>query len=474
MEIKNVLLVNLWNVGKKVGTVLPPLGLMYVGSALEGNDYKVKIIDGGAFDYSDEEIIRESKKFNPHIVGVYCNTSGFKRVMGFCRKFKRVMNIPTIIGGPHAIIQPEEIIVNDCVDYVVTGEGEITLPELLNALNKNKPLKNILGIFYKKNGKINKNPKRPLIEHLDSIPFPARHLVDMNKYYIAPHHYKRKPMTNMIVSRGCPFNCSFCTSSRMWGQRYRIRSVENVIEEIKFLVKEYKIKEIGFWDDLFSANKQWIHKFCDQLLKDKIDITWYCDMRVNIVDPDLLRKMKKAGCWCILYGFETMNQLLLDSINKRCTVQDIRNAIKWTKEAGIEIRGNFILGLPNETPEIAKEVIKEICKSNPHYAKFTLLTPFPGTPLYDDVKAGKWGTMIDETDKRTLHIANFKPFGYKSLKQLENIYHYAYLKFYFRPRYIFLRLSLIRSVDDMKKIVHGFKIIVKKYIFDQFSDTRIS
>ncbi|HJX50567.1 hypothetical protein A3K72_01000 [Candidatus Woesearchaeota archaeon RBG_13_36_6] len=471
MQIKNVLLVNLWNVGEKVGTVLPPLGLMYLGSVLEENDYKVKIIDGGAFDYSDEEIISESKKFNPHILGVYCNTSGFKRVMGLCRKFKRVMNIPTIIGGPHAIIQPEEIIVNDCVDYVATGEGEITLPELLYALNNHRPLKNILGVYYKRWGKIHKNPRRPFIENLDSIPFPARHLVEMDKYYIAPHHYKRKPIANMIASRGCPYSCSFCSSSKMWGHRYRVRSVENVIEEIKFLIKEHGVKEVGFWDDLFGANKEWVHKFCDQLIKEKINITWYCEFRVNCVDPDLLKKMKKAGCWCILYGFESMNQLLLDSINKRCTVQQIRNAIKWSKEAGIEIRANYILGLPNETPEIAKAVIKEICKANPSFVKFTLLTPFPGTQLYDDVKAGKWGNMLDESDKLTNHIANFKPYGYESLEQLESIYHYAYMKFYFRPKYIASRLFSIRSVDDIKKTIHGAGIIVKKYIFDKFSKT---
>jgi len=432
---------------EKIGSSLPPLGLLYLGAELEKAGYSVKIFDTQIDSWDIKKVLK------PDIVGIYCNTSNYHRAVELAKEIKSSFNVPIIFGGPHVTTRPLEVLKNDCVDYVVIGEGERTIVELMGA---GVELDDVKGLGFKRNGELIINPRRELIQDLDSIAFPARHLVPMDKYKPSPNQYKRPPMTTMMMSRGCPFNCTFCDVETIWTRRYRTRSVQNVITEIKQLIGDYGIKEINFWDDVWGLNKEWINEFCDTVIREKLDLTWSCECRVDTIDKETLNKMKQAGCWCIFFGIESLDQEILEAINKKITIAQIMKVLEWTREAGIEIRANFILGLPKETPDKVKKMLGILCRLNPDYVKFNILTPYPETPLYKQIKEGKWGKIVDESyDKLTGYFATFLPDGYKNIDELRRIKKYAYRKYYLRWGYVLPRLLSIRSLEDLRRYYRG-------------------
>lgn len=447
---------------EQIGTCLPSLGLLSLGAVLEKNNYEVKIYDSDLLNSTIDQLVKYINEYNPDFVGIYCNTSNYHRVIDYADNIKKISRAPICLGGPHPIIEPDKVLANTSVDLVVMGEGEITLLELLDALSSNNNLSAIKGLAYKdSNNNIIINPKREFIQNLDTLPMPARHLVSIEKYRPSPHHYKELPMTTMIVSRGCPFGCLFCASRNIWGRSYRVRSVDKVIEEIKFLIKRYGIKNINFWDDLWGMNRDWTEEFCKRMIDEKIKLSWSCERRVDTVDIDILKLMKKAGCYSIFYGIESFDQDCLNAINKGIKVEQSEEVMKMTKKVGIEVRANFIIGLPNETPEKFKATVKKVSKINPDYIKFNVMTPYPGTELYRQVKQGKWGIFKEDYNKSTGYFATFLPYGYKSFEELEKMRRYAFRKFHLRPRYIFSRAIKIRSLSDIKKYWDGFMAVVK-------------
>jgi len=438
---------------EKIGTAFPPLGLLYLGAELEKSGYEVKIFDTQIRNWDIKEV------GNPDIVGIYCNTSNYHRAVTLAEEIKVNFHIPVVFGGPQTTTRPDEVLNNDAVDYAVVGEGERTIVELLDVLSGKRPemkLSDVRGLGFKEGGKIVINPPRELIGNLDEISFPARHLVPINKYRPSPNQYKRLPMTTMITSRGCPFGCTFCDVKTIWSRRYRVRSVKNVIEEIKYLMKNYGIREINFWDDVWGLDKEWVKEFCDRVLTEKLDLVWSCECRVDTVDREMLQKMKAAGCWCIFFGIESLDQEILEAIDKKINLEKIHNAFRWTREAGIEIRANFILGLPRETPEKVKKMVKTLCELNPDYIKFNILTPYPDTILYKEIKEGKWGKLVDESyEKLTNYFVTFLPEGYKNVEELKRIKKYAFKKYHFRLGYILPKLLSIRSFEDVKRYARG-------------------
>ncbi len=446
---------------EKIGAALPPLGLLYLGAALEQAAYEVKVHDSDLLNSTLTDILTQVKAYGPNFIGIYCNTSNYHRVVEYADSLKTISAAPICLGGPHPIIEPEKVLANRSIDFAVLGEGEITIVELLNALNRGSDLRQVMGIGFKpRAGEIVINSRRELIEDLNTLPLPARHLVPISEYRPAPHHYLELPMTTMIVSRGCPFGCLFCASRNVWGRIYRTRSVDNAIMEIKFLIEKYKIKNINFWDDLWGLNRDWTEEFCRRLIAEKIKISWSCERRVDTVDLEILKLMKQAGCYSIFYGVESLDQDCLDAINKGIKVEQAENVIRLTKQAGIEARANFILGLPHETPQKAKAMVKRIIKLNPDYVKFNILTPYPGTLMYEAVKSGRWGIFNEDYDRATGYFATFLPQGYKSFAELESVRRYAFTRFHFRPRYIFDKILKIRSLNDLKKYWRGFRALI--------------
>lgn len=471
MIIKNILLImppfsmeQRYGKGiKKIGTVLPSLGLLYLAAELERFGFNVKIFDSQLYDWDVKQVGEYCRNTRADIMGVYCNTSNYQHSVELSKELKINSSTPIIFGGPHVSTRPLEVLSNDSIDYIVMGEGERTIIELMNALNRrdSRSLRDIQGIGFKENGQPVINPPRAPIQDLDSIPFPARHLIPREKYKASPNHYRRLPMATMMASRGCPFRCTFCDVQKIWPGKYRFRSVKNVVDEIKYLIRDYGIKEIKFWDDSWGANKEWAREFCHTVISQGLDVSWSAQARVNTIDREILKKMKQAGCWCIFFGIESLNQETLEAINKQVTLEQITNALKWTREAGIEVIANFILGLPKETPEKVKRMLKKLCKLNPDYVKFNILTPYPETVLYKEIKQGKWGTMVDASyDKLTGYFATFFPYGYKNLDELKKMKRYAFRKYYFRLGYILPRLFSIRSLEDLKRHIRGARAIL--------------
>jgi radical SAM superfamily enzyme YgiQ (UPF0313 family) len=302
----------------------------------------------------------------------------------------------------------------------------------------------IKGLIYRKNGKIVKNPPRPPTPNLDSIPFPARELLNVRGYVPSVEEYKVLPTTNIMGSRGCPFRCIYC--SKISGRIARFRSPQNIIAEMEELVYKYKVKGVAFYDDTFTVNKQLVLEFTKLLKQSGLDVVWSVNARVNTVDRKLLKAMSDAGCWKIFYGVESMLQKNLDVLKKGTTVQQAFNAVKWAKEVGIEVETSFIFGIPGETYEDALKVIELIIKLNPDYAKFFVLTPLPGTELYANVN--NYGKLLSNNfDDMTTHKVIFTPFTMKK-EELESLVPIAYKKFYLRPSYIFRRISKLRTPLD--------------------------
>jgi len=253
-------------------------------------------------------------------------------------------------------------------------------------------------------------------------------------------------------------NCTFCSTHAAFGYKARFRDPGKVLEEIKFVVKNYNAKQISFWDDILTLKKDWLITLCDLIIKEKLDIIWNCYGHINTIDNEMLKKMKQAGCFCIWYGIEAGDEQLLKNINKHIKLDKIREVVKDTRKNGIEVRGLFMLGLPGETPELAQKTINFAKELNVDYAQFSITTPHIGTQLYADAK--KYGTLDEDLDKFTQLSAVFVPYGYKNAEEIEAMSRRAYMQFYYRPTYILKQFLKIRGIEDIKKYYKALKLAI--------------
>lgn len=436
---------------------LMPLGMAYLGAVLESKGHKVKIIDASPLGFDVEDIIIILKDIKADIVGISVFTATAPVTEDLIVAIRKVFDTPIILGGPHITCFPSESLENyRAADCIVIGEGEQTIAELIDVFHEKEKWNTVNGIgFRDSDGNIVLTAPRQYINDLDSLPLPARHLYDSSLYCALPNQYKRKPNTVMLTSRGCPFKCTFCFQGGKFGPKFRRHSVDRVIYEIKKLQQEYNIKEITFWDDIFTLNKKWVYEFCERLSKERINIVWTCLGRINTMTKNLLIKMANAGCWSIFYGIETGNQDLLDTVNKGFTLDECRRVVKWTHEAGIETRGSFMLALPGETPEMALKTIDFAIELDLTYAQFLPTYPEPGTVLYE--KAVAKGKFI-KYEGRTK--AAYVPDGYRSPDEVEEMIRLAYRSFYLRPAYFTKHLKKIKNIEDISRYYNGFKFVL--------------
>lgn len=443
---------NIWG---RVASCMPPLGLGYIASLLLLYNIRVEILDMNAERPTLKQFKDIIKNKSPDYIGITSMTNLIKTSLEIAKICKEALpKTKIVLGGVHPTIMPEEVLRSPYVNYVVRGEGEYAFKELVKGKNPSK----ILGLSYKKKGKIIHNPNRQLIKDLDSIPHPAYHLLPMKKYHPAIGSYKRLPAISIISSRGCPGECTFCYKD-MFGRVVRNRSAGNIIDEILLLKKRYGIKEISFYDDTFAVNHKLVREFCNIIIKDKIDITWSCFARTNLVNYDLLTLMKKSGCHQICYGVESGDEQILRNIKKHILPKHSINAIKMTKKAGIEARATFMLGNPGETEETIKKTIKFACELNPDVALFNITTPYPGTGMYNWAKEKEYLNTYD-WDKYDLSRVVMDIPTINS-KVTEKYYKLAYRKFYMRPRYIISRLFRIRNFNDIKNNAKSLIALLK-------------
>lgn len=448
----------------KVASLQQPLGIAYIAAVLENAGYNVKIIDSPALKLSLKETVETIIKMKPDVVGVTASTPTFNRAIGLAENLKKVVDVPLVIGGPHSTTLPEETLSFSCFDVAVIGEGEYTMLELIKCLEKGVSLNEVNGIAFKERDKIAKTPPRAYIEDLDSLPFPARHLLPPLKYYHpTPSAYRLLPQATMITSRGCPYHCTFCDRS-VFGTKYRARSPKNVVDEVEELVYKYGAKEVRFWDDTFNINRKRVIEICKEMRRRRLDVSWTCLCRANLVDEEMLREMVRAGCWQIEYGIETGNEELLRKIGKGITLQQIKSAVEKTRAAGIKVRGFFMLGLPGETEQTLRQTISFAKSLKLDTAVFHITIPFPGTDLYLTAVAN--GELRSDLDYQ--HYLMFGsdevPYIPKGLtKQVLLKYRsMAYKSFYLRLSYMLEQLASARSLKDLFRYLQG--LITVAYI----------
>lgn len=425
--------------------VLLPVSLTSIAAVLKQKNIKVKIIDAIAENINWGKLKAKIKKFNPEFIILNVSTVTFKSDMKIAQRIKKIIpQVHLSSIGVHVTVLPEETLSNS-VDSVIRREPEITALELVKALSQGKNLKDIKGISYKKGEKIIHNPDRPYIEDLDSLPFPARDLVKNEKYLMA---MSNEPHTVLLSSRGCTNNCIFCTARQYYGQQLRLRSAKNVALEMEEVKNKYNINYITMWSDTFTLDRDFVIDLCQEIKRRKLKIKWMCNSRVDTIDEEMLKLMKKAGCIGIAFGVESGVQSILNRSAKGTKIKKIRHAFRLMREVGIESLAHFVLGLPGETKQTIKKTIKFAKEIDPDYVQFYCAIPFPGTPLYDLAEKNQWLRTKNWEDFEINRAIIETPL--LSRKELERARTWAYLTFYLRPGYIFRRVFKIKSLSDFK------------------------
>ncbi|MBI5765890.1 radical SAM protein [Candidatus Falkowbacteria bacterium] len=440
------------------GSELPPLGIALLAALTRQDGYETKIIDAAALKLNYEETIRQIMDFKPDFLGITSTTITIYNAADIAKIIKEVgSKMKIILGGPHLTACPQETIsIFPQFDIGVVGEGEITLLELLKRLENNLDLIDCKGLIFKNNvGEIVFTGKREFVENLDNLPFPAWDLLpDLVEYYQpAADSLHRSPATLLITSRGCPGQCYFCENS-MFGNRLRSYSADYVIRMIEYLQKNYGIRDIFFEDDNFLVFKERTREFCRLLKEKKIDITFSVMGRVDIVDPDTLKLLKEVGCWQINYGCESGSQKILDNINKGIKVEQTEQALKMTREAGLKIKGLFMIGSFGETKETIEETMRFIKRVPMDDFHITCFTPLPGTIAAKIANQyGKFNPCWKVANMLTPD--NFVPNGLTH-EELSSQHKRAYRVFYLRPRIIFYYLTkMLKSKKLFLKVVRG-------------------
>lgn len=430
-----------------------PLGLLYIATCIQEAGHEVQLVDG-AF-WTHKEIIDKVRDFKPGFVGVSANASMWTKAMKTAEDIKAVdPSIHVTVAGPFPSAVEEKCLeLCPFMDSVVICEGEKIVPELIAKLEKGETLEGVAGMAWRaSDGTIVKNEPRPLLEDLDSIPIPRRELLgDFDKYESPPGSYKEKPIAIVMTSRGCKARCIYCF--QMKGERrIRFRSVDNVMQEIEELMNDYGFREIRFLDETFTADRERAMEIFRQIKKRKLKFSFYVSSRVNTVDPELLKEMKKAGCWAILFGAESGVQKNLNTMKKGIKLDQTRAAVKAAKKAGLKVYTPFIIGIPGETYEEALQTIDFAIELDPHYANFHSMTPFPGTELYENID--EYGTMSGNTDDYTFEGGAFVPYT-MTREQIDELRTIAFRRFYSRPKYILRRLFEVRSWYDFRTVMKG-------------------
>ncbi len=447
---------------------IQPIHLMYVAAYLEKQGHEVKIFDP-VIDKSKKKFINFLKKFNPDVVGTGAVSPTIYSAWDTAELVKKHTNAIVIVGGDHVTFLPgETLYCCPYVDYVVRGEGEYTTADLIRSIQGKKKIEKVKGVSYRKNNKIIHNPPRPWIKNLDKLPHPAWHLVDMYRYI---QMVGRSGL--FVSSRGCTQGCSFCISSRKLGLNWRARSAQSVANEMMELAKRYpKLDNLVSIDDNFMMDMDRVEKICDILIKNKFDMPWICQGRADTIvtgKEKLLNKMKKAGCFAVQIGVETPDKKRLKKISKGIVESQAVKAVRLARDAGIAVRATYMFGFEDETKEKMRDTYnfaKEVVKSEA--VQFTILTAFPGTPYFEEVKH-----KLATHDWRRFTVSHqFLNYDFDVEKELSKLY----LKYHMRPAFLSKakKMNINQFYSLMSFINPAIKSILGKYgnyLFD-FDDNK--
>ncbi len=434
-----------------------PLGMLYIAACLLRAGHQVKFCDGGFMSHA--QILREVMAFDTDFAGIYATAFGWDKAKNTAADLKRLnKDIFTCVGGPYPIAAQERSFVDDnaAIDAVVTGEGELTVCEMLERLEHGASLEGVAGVVFRHNGKIISNPPRPLIEALDSLPFPARELLgDAARYIPPPGTYRRKPVATLITSRGCSRRCLFCfqiDKERKFGVRgVRYRSIDNVLQEIELLLAQ-GYQEIKFLDDTLASDYARAMELARQIKVRGLRFAWFASACANQVDLPLLQAFRDAGCWAILIGAESGVQKNLNALRKATTLDQVSQAVRAAKTAGLQVSTPFVFGIPGESFDDGLKTIEFAIELSPDLANFHTLTPFPGTDLY--AHHARFGSISRDLTDCTYQGAAFVPYT-MTREQIQQLRQIAFRRFYSRPSFLFKKFLAMRNLNDIRAAFRG-------------------
>ncbi len=429
--------------------IFPSLSLLYVAGILERAGCEVLFIDAHAEGLTLDETVARLRRFGPDYVGYTLTTYLFFQSMDWIKAIRAQVDVPVIVGGVHLSIYPRETLTYDAIDYAVTNEAEIALPELLRALVKGADMSRVRGVAFKQpDGAVVVTPKAPDCD-VNESPFPARGLIDNSIYYSFISQYKN--FSCFITSRGCPYKCIFCEQG---SKPFRARSPDNVVDELEICYKEFGIRELDFFDSSFTIRKDRVIAICDEIQRRKLDIVWAARTRVDCITDDVLAAMRKAGCNRIYYGIESGNREILQTLKKSTSLEMYRDVVSRTKAHNINTFGYFMVGNPHETEATIRQTIRLALELDLDYAQFSKVTPMPATEMYT--------LLLKETgrDYWREHILSGsdedipRPMCDMTDAEIQRWCRLAYLRFYYRPAYMARALRRMKSGDEIKRSVN--------------------
>lgn len=441
---------SIWKNYSKNAILAPPLGMVYLAALLREKGYEANFIDANILNLDKNQIIKKLNELKPDYVLYNTITDNLQDTISWIGTIKEEYNKPVIIGGPHMEIYPKETLTHDCIDYGVIGDGWETLPELLDALEHSKDLTKIKGLVFRKDGEVILTEERQKTVSLEDVPFPARDLLPNEKYDTVLS--KARPITIMITALGCPFKCTYCCTDT----NLRARSAEHIVAEVEECINKYGIKEIEFYDETFTVNRKKMSRFLDLVEEKGLKFYWSVRTRVDCVDKELLGRMSRNGCIRINFGIESGDEEVLKAINRNMSIDTIREAVRWAREARIMTFGFFMIGLPQDTKESIEKTLDLMLELDLDFMQLNKFTMLPHSQIYEDYKK--------ETGKdfwREYTLGNITLDGFKrdhlniTDEELDAYLEKGYRNFYYRPKYIWKKLIGVSSFREFKRLASG-------------------
>lgn len=426
----------------KTVALRPPIDLLYAAACFEKEGWECRLYDYPGEDKEWADLERDLAEFKPHALIMSITTPSLQDDLKTCGVAKKILpEILTIAKGAH-FNTLDVVSLEKCpqLDVAMRGEYEHTCMDIAKGL----PLAEISGITWRDGDKVVQNVSRKLPDNLDEIPYPARHLAN-NALYIRPDTGELQ--TTLVTNRGCPFSCTYCLANQVSGLKNRYRSVENVIGEIKECVEKHNIRNFLFRSDLFTQNKAWVIRLCEAILENKLDISWACNSRVDTLNEEALKWMKKAGCWIIAFGVEKGDDASLARINKKANVAMAEKALAMTREAGIKRSMYLLFGLPDDTEETLANDIEFAKRIDPDFLEIFYPYPFPGTPLYKEAVAA--GLLEDGSIPKEAYGLPAMATKHIPLERLQHLRTQGLRRFYMRPKFIYRTLKGAASSPRM-------------------------
>jgi len=438
--------------GRKSIAAFPPLNILYLAAVLKEIGVEVSVLDQPARGFTVEETVRWVEKENPDVLGFSTLTSSGQTAGLISNKVKeKNPNVTTVFGNHHATFNAERILRKySSVDIVARGEGEKTVVELANCLKNGEDLKKLRGINFRNEGKMVSTPDQQLIQDLDSLPFPDRKLLNVEYHcVVAGANIAPKKFTSIVTSRGCVYGCRFCSCTELAKKRWRPRSAKNTVEELQLLASE-GYKQLIFVDDAFTMNPKRVTEICRGIRKEKLDLEWICEGRVDICSYDMLREMVQAGCKVLYLGIESANQRILNYYNKRITPKQSETAVKTAKKAGVDvIAGSFIVGAPDETREEIWNTINFAQQVPIDLPQFNILGAHPGNDIWNEFVA-KGFIDPEKLWEKGVAVSEVYPYARVSRDEIMQIMHNAFYRHVCRPN--FLVKQAVQTLKSMYRM----------------------